>query len=168
MSAFCVLQTPTFALTSVSTHLRVLFFEKDYHADKRFLLTPKSFAHDEDKSDQHAIRKPQLPSKLRKSDFEVEDQRSTTANEKALFRQRARVLGREGFQACGKTSRPCMWGGVSHSADHSSGDIMPTFFCFQTDEQPQPIVFDGCFSSYWHVYMLQISAFASYRLHRPR
>ena len=90
----------------------MLFFEKDHDADKRSLLAPKSFAHDEGKNDRDAIRKPQLPSELRKSDFDVQGQTFVSANQKALFQQRARVLGRQGFQACGKTSRPCLWGGV--------------------------------------------------------
>jgi len=47
------------------------FFIEDHDADKRSLLTPQSFAHDENKNDRRANRKPQLPSELRKSDFDV-------------------------------------------------------------------------------------------------
>lgn len=78
------------------------FFEKEYDVDKPLLPTPKSFANDENKHDCRAFGKPQLPSELRKSDFEVEEQRLLPANEKASFRQRARVLGRQGFQASRK------------------------------------------------------------------
>lgn len=80
------------------------------------------------------------PSELRESDFEVGRQTSTSTNEKASFRQRARVLGREGFQ----TSRTdfsvlhVAWGLCS--ADHSSGDIIPSFFLLP-DEQRRPFFF---------------------------
>jgi len=61
------------------------FFEKDYDVDKRLLLATKSFANDENKNDRRAFRKPLLPSELRNSDYEVEGQRLTSTNEKALF-----------------------------------------------------------------------------------
>jgi hypothetical protein len=61
------------------------FFEQDYDVDRRLLPAPKSFANDENKHDCRAFGKPQPPSELRKSDFEVEEQRLRSANEKALF-----------------------------------------------------------------------------------
>lgn len=47
------------------------FSNQNHDADKRLLPTPKSLGHDEHKSDRRAILKPQLPSELRKSYFDV-------------------------------------------------------------------------------------------------
>ena len=77
------------------------FSFKTQDTDKPSRLMRKSFANDENKNDRRAIRKPQLPSELRNSVFDVEEQRLSSANDIASFRQRARVLGRECFQACG-------------------------------------------------------------------
>jgi hypothetical protein len=79
------------------------------------------------------------PSELRKSDFEVERQTSTSTNEKASFRQRARVLGREGFQ----TSR------TDFSVLHVAWGLMQCrsfirrhhpFFFLLPDEQRRPFL----------------------------
>jgi len=78
------------------------FFEKYYDVDKQLLPAAKSFANDENKNDCRAFGKPQLPSELGRSNFEVKGERLWLTNEKASFRQRARVLGREGFQTSRK------------------------------------------------------------------
>jgi hypothetical protein len=85
MSALQHRQTPTCSLPSTKPRLRVLFSSSMMMQTSAYCRHQKAFASDENKSDRRAFRKPQLPSELRKSDFEVEGQRLTSANEKALF-----------------------------------------------------------------------------------
>jgi hypothetical protein len=120
-------QTPTCSLPSTKPRFRVLFLSSMMMQTSAYCRHQKAFANDENKNDRRAFRKPQLPSELRKSDFEVEGQRLTSANEKTLFRQRARVLGRESFQTL--------------SSDCSVLDVAWGLWCRSFIRRHHPILF---------------------------
>jgi hypothetical protein len=132
-------QTPTCSLSSTKTRFLLLF-------SRRIMVQTSVYFRHQKALPMTKIRISAAPfaslnclsspSELRKSDFEVGRQTSTSANEKASFRQRARVLGREGFQ----TSRTDFSGlHVAWSADHSSEDIIPSFILLP-DEQRRPFL----------------------------